>query len=88
MFVFNARFKEIKSSPLKRWKMTPTDEKAQELWEKYTTYKKRMFAHTNSTIAPWFIIDANNKPNARLVDLLEATILCSLSSFGIKKRLN
>lgn len=61
-----ARFKEIKSSPLKRWKMTPTDEKAQKLWEKYTTYKKRMFAHTNSTIAPWFIIDANNKPNARL----------------------
>ena len=61
-----ARFEEIKSNPLKRWKMTPTDEKAQELWEEYTTYKKRMFEETNSTHAPWHILDANKKPKARL----------------------
>jgi polyphosphate kinase 2 (PPK2 family) len=66
-----ARFEEIKSNPLKRWKMTPTDEKAQELWEKYTAYKKSMFARTNSTFAPWFIIDANNKPNARLTAIMQ-----------------
>lgn len=61
-----ARFEEIKSNPVKRWKMTPTDEKAQELWEEYTTYKKRMFEKTNSAHAPWHIIDANKKPEARL----------------------
>jgi len=27
------RFKEIKSNPLKRWKMTAIDEKARELWD-------------------------------------------------------
>ena len=60
------RFKEIKSSPLKRWKMTAVDEKAQALWDDYTFYKKKMFEVTNTEIAPWTIIDANKKPIARL----------------------
>ncbi|MFK7774708.1 MAG: polyphosphate kinase 2 [Saprospiraceae bacterium] len=60
------RFKEIKNSPLKRWKMTPVDEKAQALWDDYSTYKKRMFNETNTTLASWIIIDANQKSDARL----------------------
>ena len=32
------RFEEIKSNPLKRWKITPLDEKAQILWDDYTLY--------------------------------------------------
>lgn len=60
------RFKEIKDNPLKRWKMTPVDEKAQALWSEYTDYKQRMFEHTNTEIAPWVIIDANKKTKARL----------------------
>ncbi len=42
------RFKDIASNPLKRWKMTPVDQKAQELWNEYTMYKQKMFAHTNT----------------------------------------
>jgi polyphosphate kinase 2 len=64
------RFKEIKASPLKRWKMTPVDEKAQELWDKYTEYKLKMFKNTNSEKCPWKIIDANKKTSAR-IDALE-----------------
>ncbi len=60
------RFKDIKSNPLKRWKMTPVDERAQELWEDYTKYKERMFEATNTEIAPWLIIHANKKSSARL----------------------
>lgn len=60
------RFEDIKGDPLKRWKMTAVDEKAQELWDDYTKYKKKMFAATNTKIAPWTIIDANKKPEARL----------------------
>ena len=60
------RFKEIRNDPLKRWKMTPVDEKAQALWDDYTRYKERMFEVTNTNVAPWFIIDANRKANARL----------------------
>lgn len=60
------RFKEIKDSPLKRWKMTAVDEKAQMLWDEYTSYKMKMFEVTNTEDAPWTIIDANKKPDARL----------------------
>ena len=60
------RFKEIKNNPLKRWKMTPVDEKAQALWNDYSSYKKKMFKATNTDHAPWLIIDANQKSKARL----------------------
>lgn len=59
------RFMDIKFSPLKQWKITPVDLKAQELWDEYTSYKEAMFEKTNSTHAPWHIIDANKKTNAR-----------------------
>jgi polyphosphate kinase 2 len=60
------RFAEIKSSPLKRWKMTAVDERAQGLWDEYTAYKERMFAQTDTEVAPWIIIDANRKTVARV----------------------
>ena len=55
------RFEEIKNNPLKQWKITPVDLKAQELWEQYTRYKKKMFEKTNTSHAPWHIIEANSK---------------------------
>jgi len=61
-----SRFAEIKSNPLKRWKITPVDEKAQELWDEYTRYKKRMHKATHTPIAPWIIIEANKKTEARI----------------------
>ncbi|MFS4418108.1 polyphosphate kinase 2 [Maribacter sp. 2307ULW6-5] len=60
------RFMDMQKSPLKRWKMTPVDSRAQELWDKYTEYKERMFQETHTEIAPWTIIDANKKSSARL----------------------
>lgn len=60
------RFEAIKSNPLKRWKITPVDEKAQALWDDYTDYKKKMFAKTNTKLAPWTIIEANQKYAARI----------------------
>ena len=61
-----SRFKDIKRDPLKKWKMTPVDERAQELWDDYTMYKEKMFAHTDTAHAPWKIIDADNKLRARI----------------------
>ena len=60
------RFDQIKKDPLKQWKITPVDEKAQGLWNEYTSYKKKMFDKTTTDIAPWYTIDANKKSNARL----------------------
>ncbi|NNC83211.1 MAG: polyphosphate kinase 2 [Flavobacteriales bacterium] len=63
------RFDDIKSSPLKKWKLSPVDERAQELWDEYTTYKEKMFSHTDTDIAPWVIIEANKKTEARVAAL-------------------
>ena len=60
------RFADIKSDPLKQWKMTKLDEKAQILWDDYTEYKKAMFEKTNTAISPWKIIRANRKTEARV----------------------
>ena len=60
------RFADIKNDPLKQWKMTPVDEKAQELWDDYTTYKKAMFSKTNTEKSPWKVIRANRKTDARI----------------------
>jgi len=60
------RFKDIKTSPLKQWKMSKVDEDAQELWDKYTFYKKEMFTRTSTQIAPWKVIKANRKTSARV----------------------
>jgi polyphosphate kinase 2 len=60
------RFADIKSDPLKQWKMTKLDEKAQDLWDQYTEYKKAMFEKTNTAISPWKIIRANRKTEARV----------------------
>ncbi|MCL7754411.1 polyphosphate kinase 2 [Polaribacter sp. Z022] len=60
------RFAEIKSDPLKQWKMTKLDEKAQDFWDEYTEYKKAMFAKTDTELSPWKIIRANRKTEARV----------------------
>jgi polyphosphate kinase 2 len=60
------RFNEIKSDPLKQWKMTKVDEDAQKLWDVYTEYKKKMFANTRKKGAIRFkVIKANRKTIAR-----------------------
>ena len=60
------RFAEIEKSPLKRWKMTDVDRKAQGLWDEYTKYKKQMFSQSNTELCPWVVIDADRKTTARV----------------------
>ena len=60
------RFKSRKKNPLKQWKLSPIDAKAQELWDKYKYYKEWMFSKTHTTFSPWVIVKANNKRKARL----------------------
>lgn len=60
------RFDDIKNDPLKQWKMTPVDERAQELWDVYTDYKTKMFENTRNGGIPFKIIKANRKTSARV----------------------
>ena len=63
------RFKEIVSSPLKKWKYSDVDKNALELWDKYTEYKEKMFAQTSTDFAPWKVFKANKKSRARIESL-------------------
>ncbi|MEM9328235.1 MAG: polyphosphate kinase 2 [Bacteroidota bacterium] len=60
------RFQSRMQNPLKVWKFSPVDMKGQELWDKYTYYKERMFAKTHTNFSPWTIVKTNNKRTARL----------------------
>jgi polyphosphate kinase len=60
------RFEDRRESPLRQWKISPIDDRAQELWDDYTKYKERMFSHTHTASSPWLVVRANNKKKARL----------------------
>ena len=60
------RFASRRTNPLKVWKLSPIDERAQELWDDYTKYKQMMFSKTHTTFSPWIIVQANDKKRARL----------------------
>ena len=63
------RFEARRQNPLKQWKLSPVDEKAQEMWDSYTRYKEEMFSKTHTTFSPWIIVKANDKQAARLESL-------------------
>ena len=60
------RFESRRVDPLKQWKISPVDERAQEHWDVYTKYKNEMFSRTHTSYAPWIIVKANDKKKARL----------------------
>ena len=52
--------------PLKQWKLSPVDAKAQKLWRQYSAARDVMFRRTHTEIAPWTVIRADDKHQARL----------------------
>ena len=60
------RFEDLRTNSLKKWKLSPVDLRARELWDEFTKYKEEMFAKTNTELCPWKIIDANKKTEARI----------------------
>ena len=60
------RFAARRDDPLKHWKISPVDDRAQERWDVYTQYKERMFSKTHTSYSPWIIVKANDKKKARL----------------------
>lgn len=60
------RFIERKTDPLKQFKLSPVDEKSQELWDQYTIAKYSMLLSSNNPRCPWTIVLSNDKKKARL----------------------
>ena len=64
--VQKSRFVSRLTNPLKTWKFSNVDLEGQKRWDLYSKYKTKMFDKTNTDIAPWKIIDSNNKLSARI----------------------
>ena len=79
------RFDDIKNNPLKRWKMSPVDEKAQELWDDYTKYKQRMFDETDTPENPWIVLKADRKTNARIKTIQHVLDVIPYPKEGLEK---
>jgi polyphosphate kinase len=55
------RLNDRKHDPLKQWKISPIDSKAQKLWKNYSEARNEMLGKTNFKHAPWFIANAEDK---------------------------
>lgn len=52
--------------PLKQWKLSPVDNAALKHWTDYSNARDTMFARTHTLHAPWHVVCANDKREARL----------------------
>ena len=60
------RFKEREATGFKRFKITAEDWRNRDKWDDYEVAACDMFERTSTEIAPWTIVSANDKYNARL----------------------
>lgn len=61
-----ARFKEREATPFKRFKITEEDWRNREKWDLYSEAVGDMVDRTSTGIAPWTLVEANDKRFARV----------------------
>jgi hypothetical protein len=55
------RFEMRQKSPLKYWKYSPNDSRMQDLWDRFTEFKEKLFDKTSTINHPWVVLDALDK---------------------------
>lgn len=60
------RFKERQTIVYKRWKITDEDWRNRGKWEDYEIAAEEMLLKTSTHLAPWTIVEANDKLHARI----------------------
>jgi polyphosphate kinase 2 len=60
------RFYERRQDPLKQWKLSDIDIASLSKYDEYTAAEIEMFRFTNTVIAPWTVVRANDQRRARL----------------------
>ena len=68
------RFHQRRHDPLKQWKLSDVDIAALNKFDEYSAAQIEMFRFTNTTIAPWLVIRANDQRRARL-ETIRAVLL-------------
>ncbi len=60
------RFRQRAIDPRRQWKLSPMDLASWNKWVDYSRARDIMFEHTDTHFAPWYVVNANIKRNARL----------------------
>jgi len=60
------RLMDRRKDPLKQWKISPIDNQATKHWDAYSLARNEMLARTHNPVAPWTVVRADNKHQARL----------------------
>jgi polyphosphate kinase 2 len=60
------RFIQRIKDPTRRWKISPMDMMSRTKWIEYSKAKDEMFVYTDTKESPWFVVEADDKPRARL----------------------
>jgi polyphosphate kinase 2 len=60
------RFRARIDDPIRRWKLSETDLFSRSRYVDYSRARDEMFVHTDIPEAPWYIVEADDKPRARL----------------------
>ncbi len=60
------RFLKRINDPMRQWKLSPMDLESYRRWWDYTKYIDKMMVATDTEFAPWNIVKADNKQEARL----------------------
>ena len=60
------RFEARRTDPLRRWKLSPIDEASLGRFDAYTEARDAMFFYTDTSEAPWTVVNSNEKRRARL----------------------
>jgi len=60
------RFQARIDDPTRRWKLSPMDLESRLRWVEYSIAKDEMFKFTDTKQSPWYVVNADNKPRARL----------------------
>ena len=60
------RFTLRQNTPEKRWKITDEDWRNRDKWDSYEVAVDEMLEKTNTSFAPWHILESNDKKYARI----------------------
>ena len=76
------RFLSRIEDPHKNWKLSQDDIRERDLWDDYMTAYQECLSATSTDHAPWFIVPADDKQNARLI--ISRIVLDTLKSLKLK----
>lgn len=60
------RFRARIEDPLRQWKLSPTDLESVRQWYEYSIARDEMLMATDTDVAPWYIVNSDDKRRARL----------------------